>query len=247
MTERMLRATTHVTTFHDSRPLSTFTGFFFLNGGRVYLITCQHSLTSKVHGHRPNRLEYMVRAEGDAPRGLQRRSIMLGDLQACHWRSGYDRFGDIDIAAIEISMEPGTAEGGMACFEQDDLVTATDRVAVGDPVLMVVYPPGCSAQDAGWPLVRHAVLASSMDGRFQGQSCFLTDTPLQPGTSGAPVLVRRLDASVKLGEQPWQLIGVHSATFDGVGGSALRHGVEADMSCNWYADILPLLTSADLH
>lgn len=247
MTERMLRATTLVTTFHGSRPLSTATGFFFRQGTRVYLVTCQHHLTHKVHGHRPDRLEYGVRVQGDVTHSVQRRSLSLKDLPASHWRSGYDRFGDIDIAAIEVSAPADPADSTVDCFDQADLVMATDRVAVGDPVLMVVFPAGCTVRDACAPVVRHAVLASSMAGRFQGQSCFLTDSPLLPGTSGAPVLVRRLHATVKPGDRTWQLMGVHSSTFDDVDGMALRLGQEPGMSCNWYADILPLLTGTDLH
>lgn len=247
MTERMLTATTLITTFHDQHMLVTATGFFFRNGGRVYLITSQHILANKVRGHRPNRLEFMVRGLRGDDRRTHRRAISLGERREAHWRSGYDRFGEIDIAAIEIpdALFPSVDE--LACFDTADLVCAEDRVAVGDPVLMVVFPSGGLPHEFGLPVVRHAVIASSMASRFEGQSCFLTDGLGQRGSSGAPVVVRRQDRVLPGAPQTWKLMGVHSSTFDGIEGKELLGSQPPDLSCNWYADILPLLTSVDLH
>lgn len=247
MIERMLMTATPVTTFHGSKPLATSTGFFFQNAERLYLITSQHSLHKRVRDHRPNRLEYGVHV--GAGHALQTVTLSVSLEVEDHrcWRSGYDRHGEIDIAAIELDrwqMPEGTR---LTCFTPEDIAEVPSRVAAGDPVLIIQFPAGYHDEGLALPVVRHAVVATSMEGRFRGQSYFLTDTRTHSGSSGAPVVVRRpLDTSGAACAAGWMLLGVHSSTFDLIEPYDPHHMAPQDMSCNWYADILPLLTTGEV-
>ncbi|MEY4428303.1 MAG: hypothetical protein RLZZ182_992 [Pseudomonadota bacterium] len=247
MIERMMMTTTPVTTFHGSKPLALSTGFFFQNAERLYLITNQHTLHKKVNDHRPDRLEFGVHVQsGHGLRTATVSVLLVADDGRC-WRSGYDRHGEIDIAAIELEpsqMPPGVR---MNCFTPEDIAEAPAKVGAGDPVLIVHFPAGHQDEATALPVVRHAVVATSMEGRFRGQSYFLTDTRAHSGSSGAPVVVRRSwDTAAAANSGGWMLLGVHSSTFDLVEPHEPHHMASQDMSCNWYADILPLLTTGEM-
>ncbi len=248
MIERMLLTATPVTTFHGSKPLATSTGFFFQNADRLYLITNQHTLHKKVRDHRPNRLEFGVHVQAGHGLHMVTLSVALGADDGRCWRSGYDRHGEIDIAAIELDRWQMPEGARMSCFTPEDIAEAPATVAAGDPVLIVQFPAGYHDEGPALPVVRHAVVATSMEGRFRGQSYFLTDARPHSGASGAPVVVRR-SAGEALPEPGggWMLLGVHSSTFDLIEPHDPHNVAPPDMSCNWYADILPLLTAGEIH
>ena len=91
------------------------------------------------------------------------------------------------------------------------------------------------------PVVRHAVIASSLGMRFQGEGYFLTDGRTRRGTSGGAVVMRAPAGHADLGDLPWLLLGIHSARL-GVGTRDLKLDEALGLNCAWYADILLTLT-----
>jgi hypothetical protein len=109
-------------------------------------------------------------------------------------------------------------------------------------LLIVGFPLGFHDIVHHLPVVRQAVIASSFGLRFQGQGYFLTDARTHRGTSGAPVVMRATDPAGDLGELPWKLLGVHSASLDMQTRDQLQDE-SLGLNCAWYADILMTLTA----
>ena len=79
---------------------------------------------------------------------------------------------------------------------------AKDQPEVGTPLLVVGFPLGSHDTLHHMPLVRHAVIAVSFALRFKGQGYFPTDARAHRGTSGAPVVMRVVEAGPALADLP---------------------------------------------
>jgi hypothetical protein len=85
-------------------------------------------------------------------------------------------------------------------------------------------------------------VASAYGVRFQRQGCFLTDARTHRGSSGSPVVRRRVQDDAPSSPPSWHLIGVHSTRMD------MRTRDQAQdeslgLNCAWYADVLMTLTA----
>jgi len=115
-----------------------------------------------------------------------------------------------------------------------------DPVEVGRSVLIVGFPLGFHDTLHHLPVVRQSIIASAFGLRFQGLGYFLTDARTHRGTSGAPVVMRDLDAPADA-PLPWKLLGVHSARLD-MAGRDLVQDESLGLNCAWYADMLMTLS-----
>lgn len=242
MIESLLLTTTPIISFHGDEVLDKATGFFFQHADKLFLVTNQHVISHDRDVPTADRIEFDVHVLGQGSPLTKRVSLDLGPGGA-RWRHGYDRKGEIDIAAVEIDQDVLPEDAVFECFTADNLLRPVSQVEVGESVLLVGYPNGEPTDRYHLPIVRQASLASSFGLRFDGRSYFLTDGSTQRGMSGAPVVLR--DASGPR-DMPWKLLGVHSSTFDLVPTpERLERGLE--LNCTWYADILSLLTGPELH
>ena len=106
---------------------------------------------------------------------------------------------------------------------------------------MVGFPLGFHDALHHMPVVRHAVVASSFNLRFQGKGYFLTDGRTHRGSSGSPVVAHSLESDPGHADFPWMLLGVHSARID-VGTRDISLDEALGLNSAWYADVLLQLT-----
>jgi S1-C subfamily serine protease len=232
----LLLTAARIATFEHQQPLTNASGFFFRRGERLYVVTSRHVLVDEPSKHFPNRIEIEIHTSADNLTASTGLSVLLYRDGKSIWRQGTDTAGEIDVAVIEIERDALPAGHLLEAFTPEHLVQATAEVEVGSSVLIVGFPLGFHDTLHHLPVVRQAVVASAFGMRFQGQGYFLTDARMHRGTSGAPVVMRRV-----AGGLPWALLGVHSARLD----MAARDRVEDEslgLNCAWYADILMTLT-----
>lgn len=245
MIESILLTAARVFTFEQKRLLTTASGFFFERDERLFLVTSRHVMFDKPSKHFPDRIEIELHTD---PENLAKSigfSIPLYRDRQSVWRQGLDAAGAIDVAVIELERDALPDTAVYRAFTPDHLVPPAERVEIGSSVLVVGFPLGFHDTLHHMAVVRHAVIASSFGLRFQGEGYFLTDARTHRGTSGAPVVMRcPTQDSDRLGDLPWQLLGVHSARLD-VGSRDLAADEALGLNCAWYADILLTLT-ADL-
>lgn len=236
--EPLLLSCTQVSTFVGPQALTVASGFFFQRGSRLFLVTSRHVLLDLDADHRPQRVEFTLHAAGADLTQQHRVSLPLYDNGLPLWRQAGDSGGGVDVAALEI---PGMAmprHAQFCAFTIRHIQVQMHAVRLGEPLLLVGFPPGSHDTVHHLPVARGAVVASAFGVRFQGQACFLTDVPAHRGSSGAPVVRHDPDGDVSL---PWQLLGVHAPRMD-VRGRDGEHDPSAGLSLAWYSDVLLALT-----
>ena len=240
MPEALLLTAARIDTFDGDRSLTRASGFFFERDGRLYLVTSRHVLIDEPGGHHPDRILLEIHIdESNLTRSIGF-SVLLYRNGRATWRQATDSAGEVDVAIIELDVAALPSPRVVRAFTPAHLPQKRDGIEVGDSVLIVGFPLGFHDTLHHLPVVRQATIASSFGLRFQGAGYFLTDARTHRGTSGAPVVMRRVDASGPA--LPWTLLGVHSARLD-MGG---RDGVLDEalgLNSAWYSDILLTLTT----
>ena len=237
--DALLLATARVTTYAGTSVLTNAGGFFFRRGHQLFLVSSRHVFADAASCHRPDRLEVGVHTD---PLDLARCTVVALSLyrrDVRQWREADDT--QVDIAALEIPADSLPAGAEVQAFDDTHLETRGERIATGDALTITGFAPGAHDTVHHLPVARSASLASAYGVRFQGRGCFLTDARTHCGSSGSPVLRRRLDDGAR--GASWQLIGVHSTRMDLC---AHEPGDEPSPGLNgaWYADVLPALTAA---
>lgn len=73
--------------------------------------------------------------------------------------------------------------------EQFLTIEATSQLSAVEEITFIGYPKGLIDQKAGLPLVRRGITASPVWNDFNGESCFVIDAGVFPGSSGSPVFL----------------------------------------------------------
>jgi hypothetical protein len=172
-------------------------------------------------------------------------SLLLYESGASVWRQGRDAEGSIDVAVLEIDRAALPRNASYRAFTCEHLHRPSDQIEVGAALLIVGFPLGFHDTFHHMPVVRHAVIASSFDLRFQGKGYFLTDARTHRGTSGAAVVRRDPAPDASRRDLPWVLLGVHSSRLD-VGSRDFETDEALGLNCSWFADILRTLTDSSM-
>jgi hypothetical protein len=205
----------------------------------LFLVTSRHVLFDKPSGHAPDRIEIEFHVDPENLASAVAHSILLYWDGTSTWRQAVDAAGPIDVAVLEIDRATLSSTAVYQAFPPAHLPGATSQVEVGTAMSVVGFPLGFHDTLHHLPVVRHAVAASSLTFRFQGQGYFLTDARMHRGTSGAPVVVRDATSGSPL---PWTLLGIHSARLD-VGTREVGIDEMLGLNCAWFADIQLTLTN----
>lgn len=240
--ESILLTTVRVQTFRGGRHLTNASGFLFERGPRLFLVTCRHVVVDPANDHHPDSLAIALHVGAEQFSQSANLAIPLFENGLSAWRTCADAAGDVDVAAIEIA--PHLLPQGVIyrAFSPEHLPPRLESIEVGQSILVVGYPLGFQDNLHQLPVVRQAAIASSFGLRFQGQGYFLTDARTHRGTSGAPVVLRRVDDGSGTTGLPWWLLGVHSARLD-VGTRDLVLDEALGLNCAWYSDVLMALTA----
>jgi S1-C subfamily serine protease len=241
MIESILLSAAPVVTFVGQKALTNASGFFFERDDRLFLVTSRHVMIDAPSKHFPDRIEIELH---DDPENIARTtgfSIPLYQEGRSVWRQGEDSAGGIDVAAIEIDRSALPETAVFRSFTPLHLLAPHDAVEIGTAVLILGFPLGFYDRLHRIPVVRQAVVASSIGLRFQGEGYFLTDARTHRGSSGAPVIMRMTQPDAAHRDLPWMLLGVHSARID-VGSREAEDDEALGLNCAWFADILLTLT-----
>jgi trypsin-like peptidase len=239
--ESILLSAAPVVTFDGLKPLTNASGFFFERDERLFLVTSRHVMIDAPSKHFPNRIEIELHDDPANIASTTGFSIPLYQEGQSVWRQGIDSAGEIDVAAIEIERSALPDSVVFRSFTPLHLIGPQDTVEIGAAVLILGFPLGFYDQLHRVPVVRQAVVASSLALRFQGEGYFLTDARTHRGSSGAPVIIRIAQPDAAHRELPWMLLGVHSARLD-VGSREEKADEALGLNCAWFADILLALT-----
>ena len=230
--DELLLTTTRITVFPAARALGNASGFFYRSGKRLFLVSSLQVFADAGSGHHPDRIEIDLRTDPQDMTRHARVSLPLVREGLPQWREARDEGGALDIAALEIPAASLPADAVLQAFDENHLGARGEQVAVGDVLTIAGFPLGLHDTVHHLAVARSATVASAYGVRFRGQGCFLTDVRALPGSSGSPVVRRRLNEGASA--PSWQLIGVHSQARDDLPG----------LSRAWHADVLPALTAA---
>jgi len=240
--DALLLATTRIGTFLGTRALTSASGFFFRRDHRLFLVTNRHVFADDASAHFPDRVEIGVHID---PQDLTKHAVVSLPLYKdalSQWRDAKDTGGPVDVATIEIPRGCLPPDAVLQAFDETHLDAGREDIAIGDALTIVGFPLGFHDTLHYLAVARSASIASAYGVRFQQQGCFLTDARTHRGSSGAPVLRRRMRSASASAALPWQLLGVHSTRMD----MSTRDRVEDEslgLNCAWYADVLVPLTA----
>jgi hypothetical protein len=238
----LLRTTTRITTHTGNRVLTSASGFYFRRGERLFLVSNRHVFADAPSAHGPDRIEIGVHTDPDDLTRHTRVSLPLYDNGLARWRAATDSGGEVDVAVIAIEPAQLPPDAVLAAFDETHLEPRGEVVAIGDALGIVGFPLGFHDTMHHLAVSRNASIASAYGVRFQQQGCFLTDARTHRGSSGAPVVRRRMLDTSGGPPRAWQLIGVHSTRMDM---RTRDHAQDESLGLNlaWYADILETLTT----
>ncbi len=240
--EALLLTTTRITTFDGPRTLTSASGFFYRRDERLFLVSNRHVFSDAESSHFPDRIEIGLHTDTQDLTQHAIVSLPLYRNGLSQWREATDSGGMVDVATIEIPADRLPADATLQAFDHTHLETREEQVAVGDPLTIAGFPLGFHDTIHHLAVARSASIASAYGVRFQRQGCFLTDARTHRGSSGSPVVRRRLHEGAAASPLPWQLLGVHSTRMD----MRTRDPHEDEslgLNCAWYADVLLTLTA----
>lgn len=240
--DALLLTTTRITTLLGSQVLTHASGFFFRCGERLFLVSNRHVFADAESAHFPDRIELVVHTDR---LDLSRHAVVSLPLYRDGlglWRDATDGGGAIDVAVIDIPNSQLPVEAVLQAFDATDLDAREEQLAIGDALSIVGFPLGFHDTIHHLAVARSASIASAYGLRFQRQGCFLTDARTHRGSSGSPVVRRRLRDGSAAAAPSWQLLGVHSTRMD----MRTRDQTQDEslgLNCAWYADVLLTLTA----
>ncbi len=240
--DALLLSTTHVTTFAGSQRLTSASGFFYRHGERLFLVSNRHVFADAASAHFPDRIEIGVHTD---TRDLTRHAVLSLPLYRDglrQWREATDSAGTVDVAAMQIPAERLPADAVLRAFDETHLEVRDEDIAIGDALTIAGFPLGFHDTIHHLAVARSASIASAYGVRFQRQGCFLTDARTHRGSSGSPVVRRRVHDVESTSSRAWQLLGVHSTRMD-MGPRDHSQDESLGLNCAWYADVLVALTS----
>jgi S1-C subfamily serine protease len=238
----LLLTTTRITTYVQAQALTHASGFFFRRGDRLYLVTNRHVFCDSAHAHFPDRIEFVVHTHAQDLAQHRVVSLPLYHDGLGLWREAADSGGAVDVAAIEVPADPLPVDAVLQAFDDSHLDPRGEDIAIGDALAIPGYPLGFHDTVHHLAVARSASIASAYGIRFQRQGLFLTDARTHRGSSGAPVVRRRLRPGSAPTALPWQLLGVHSTRMD-MGPRDPTQDESLGLNCAWYADVLTGLTA----
>jgi len=241
MIESLLLSTTRISTFDNNILLTNATGFFFKNAGRLFLVTSRHVVIDEANDHHPNRLEIEIHTDRGNLAQSTGFSILLYENGRSVWRDAADTAGSIDVAAVELDQRALPEGAHFHAFDVEQLLKPEAHIEIGADALVVGFPLGFHDTLHHLPVVRHAIVASTIGLRFQGNGYFLTDARTHRGSSGSPVVARIAGDRPSGDETGWILLGIHSSRLD-IGTRDMQIDEALGLNCTWYADILLTLT-----
>jgi S1-C subfamily serine protease len=239
--DALLQTTTRLTTLRAGSVLSNASGFFYRQGDRLFLVSNRHVFADAESGHFPDRIDIGVHTSARDLTQYAVVSLSLYREGLSQWREASDTGGAVDIAVLEIAPGSLPVDAALHAFEAAHLEARDEHVAIGDVLTIAGFPLGFHDTVHHLAVARSASMASAYGVRFQGQGCFLTDARTHRGSSGSPVVRRRLNDEASA--PSWQLLGVHSTRMD----MRTRDHAQDEslgLNCAWYADVLPGLTRA---
>jgi hypothetical protein len=237
MIEAVMVSVCRVSTWRGGTALTAASGFFFHTGSRLFLVTSRHVLLDEATDHVPDRIELSLHSDLVNLTRVNTVTVPLYERGSASWREASDTGGAVDVAALQ--MDEGLVPECVRvnAFSADDIQDSAGPVDIGTPAIVLGYPLGFYDTVHYLPVARQAIVASEFGVRFQGSGYFLTDARTHRGTSGAPVLMRRVAGETR---SRWKLLGIHSARMDM---NTRVPGVDETLglNCAWYADIIPRL------
>jgi hypothetical protein len=103
---------------------------------------------------------------------------------------------DVDLAAVQVSIEFLKSKGLEGAFFASDEMTFTKKqmtdvgVSAGDGVFVLGFPMGLSGEKRNYVIARQGVVARLSQYLENGSNSFLIDSLVFPGNSGGPVILK---------------------------------------------------------
>jgi hypothetical protein len=231
----LLLTTTRVTTLVGTTRLSENTGFFFLRGGRLFLVSTGQAFVGHHETAPPDRIRLQLPAD---PMGIAWHTVSL-PMQLSDGRPRCRAAAEVDVAVMAVDPAELPPTAALMAFDESHLDPRGEIVGVGDPVATVSMPLGTAEHQLRAPLARSGAVASSFGLSYEGAACFLTELHAPASSAGSAVVRRRTVDRTGHGLEQWQLIGILSRDpAEGPDGPC------SGLHRAWYADVLASLADA---
>jgi len=217
------------------------TGFFYEEGGRMYLVTNRHVVIKEDSDFYPDTVLLTVhtsRADIYACRDVP---IPLYDSNTKPVWLEHPKSGNkVDVVALDFT-EHQLPDDVIAPWKSDRLLKPDVVLRTGEELSVIGYPHGFYDSVFNLPIVRNASLASAYPIPFEGQPFFLIDANLHPGTSGGPVVTK--SSGIRHMKTGGMALGPDQASLLGVNaGEYVVNGVSLGLHQVWYAEIVEDIT-----
>lgn len=243
---------TQVRLFREGEQQGFASGFFYLHGDNLSLITNRHVIINEEEDYIPDEVRLRLHTDPNDIRQNEDYSIHLYDNERQPlWLEHPIRRNEIDVVAIPIDREQVESSFFVRAFRTSDHIPQNVDISIGEDVLVIGYPLGFHDALHNLPIVRNAIIASVYPVPFQGNPVILIDSRLHSGTSGSPVLtkasniIRYTDGSTGIlsGAKSF-LVGVHSAIYV----VSERDPVQDEplgLNVAWFASLIPEIIEQD--
>lgn len=239
-TEQLFIRAVRIETWKDESLRTNATGFFYLDGGFLFLITNRHVVIDEANGHAPDSIRFPLHTDENDLTANETFSVPLYVDGIQQWRE-HPQYGQaVDVVAVPITDPTVLSSHYMDAFRPSDILSEGQTLPPGQDVLIVGFPLGFNDTLHNLPIIRKAVVATDFAHPFKGEPYFLTDARMHRGTSGAPVVARIKWATDIAGhfEERWCLLGIHSAELD-VSNRDPQQDDRLGLNCAWYARLIP--------
>ena len=162
-----------------ANPKSTATGFVVKKNKHFYLITAHHVLQKMEGTH------FTLVSRQEKAKGVYHREEIRIQLR----KEGKDlwvKHTKHDIAVLELPANLNLVALPFECLPTEDSMA---NIHVGDEVRSAVFPEKTEANGAGFPLMRHGVIAGFPLHPIQHNPMFQIHTTSWAGDSGGPVIL----------------------------------------------------------
>jgi hypothetical protein len=220
------------------------TGFFYVHGETVYLVTNRHVVLDEKKKWRAeglrlrlhtDRSDFKKSADFDIP-------LYVNGKPRWHQHPDYEK-RPIDIAVVELDQQRITKDFFIKGISLSAFLPADFVIGAGEDVMIMGFPRGVADDLHNLPIIRNASVASAYGVDFRGMPFFLVDANLHKGMSGSPVMTKARNTwTDKKGNislmpgTPMYFLGIHSSNVS----VPLNTGEEEQLGLGtvWYAHLI---------
>lgn len=189
---QLLFTTVHLWVENDNGTRNTGTGFVYTVSSKKegltipFIVTNNHVIKSASRV-----LVEFIEARDEKP---NKESKVRVEIEGRQFRNFVDEEHDLAILPLAPILNQFLSAGKHIFYRTIDPKmipesSVIEKLGAIEEVTFIGYPSGIYDQENATPLVRRGITSSPIWNDFKGESCFLIDAGVFPGSSGSPVFI----------------------------------------------------------